>query len=151
MKDRTTWLTMARRGSLALLLLTSLKLAAAQATTTEPPPAPYVNAAAILELPEFIPGAGALYVDPAHAPVGPWLAYGSDGSLVEVLFMVPLSAMRDGTDWDDLAAGLLAQLGLTVDHVDVSFNGGHPGMAEPHYHVRLAVVDHATQQGLLNP
>src|SRR5690606_5929043 len=133
MKDRTTWLTMARRGSLALLLLTSLKLAAAQATTTEPPPAPYVNAAAILELPEFIPGAGALYVDPAHAPVG------------------PLSAMRDGTDWDALAAGLLAELGVTVDHVDVSFNGGHPGMAEPHYHVRLAVVDHATQQGLLNP
>ncbi|HNQ99081.1 MAG TPA: hypothetical protein PKN52_03710, partial [Trueperaceae bacterium] len=38
-----------------------------------PPPEPYVAASAILPLPDFIPGAGALYIDPADAPVGPWL------------------------------------------------------------------------------
>ena len=73
------------------------------------------------------------------------------GSLVEALFMVPLGQMQAATDWDDLAAGLLAELGLTVDHVDVTFNGGHPGMAEPHHHVRLALTDHATQQAALTP
>ncbi|HZW27228.1 MAG TPA: hypothetical protein VFF08_02150 [Trueperaceae bacterium] len=138
----------------ALGLATALALAltasaSAQDLTAQPPPEPWVNVATILELPEFVPGAGALYVDPANAPVGPWLAYGTDGSLVEVLFMVPVSEMRNGVNWDDLAGGLLAQLGLTVDHVDVTFNGGHPGMAEPHYHVRLAFVDHATQTSLL--
>ncbi len=144
------------RRALARLLALSLTAAllgaaAAQDLTTEPPPAPWVNASTLLPLPDFIPGAGALYIDPANAPVGPWLAYGTDGSLVEVLFMVPVSAMQSATNWDDLATGLLAQLGLTIDHVDITFNGGHPGMAEPHYHVRLALVDHATQQGLLTP
>ena len=119
--------------------------------TTEPPPAPYVNATSILPLPDFIPGAGALYIDPANAPVGPWLSYGSDGSLVEVLFMVPLSQMQNADNWDDLATGLVSELGVTIDHVDISFNGGHPGMAEPHYHFRLVVVDAQTQQSLLNP
>ena len=144
----------ARAAALRLALaLAAATLAAANAQdlTTEPPPAPWVNASSILELPDFVPGAGALYVDPVNAPVGPWLAYGTDGTLVEVLFMVPVSEMTSGVDWDDLAAGLLAQLGLTVDHVDVTFNGGHPGMAEPHYHVRLAFVDHAAQGRLLTP
>lgn len=131
----------------------ALPLAAAQNAdlTKSPPPAPYVGVSTILPLPDFIPGAGALFVDPANAPVGPWLAYGSDGSLVEVLFMVPVSAMQDAQNWADLAVGLLAKIGKTVDHVDISYNGGHPGMAEPHYHIRLALVDAATQAKLLNP
>lgn len=137
--------------AVAALWVASTVFAQSSDLTTEPPPAPYVNASSILELPDFIPGAGALYIDPANAPVGPWLAYGSDGSLVEVLFMVPLSQMQDATNWDDLATGFLDQLGVTIDHVDISFNGGHPGMAEPHYHFRLVVVDAQTQQSLLNP
>lgn len=137
--------------AVAALWVASTVFAQGSDLTTEPPPAPYVNASSILELPDFIPGAGALYIDPANAPVGPWLAYGSDGSLVEVLFMVPLSQMQDATNWDDLATGFLDQLGVTIDHVDISFNGGHPGMAEPHYHFRLVVVDAQTQQSLLNP
>lgn len=142
-----------RRMAAALLLALVATVAAAQGgdLTKSPPPAPYVNASTILPLPDFIPGAGALFIDPANAPVGPWLAYGSDGSLVEVLFMVPISQMQAATNWSDLAAGLLAQIGLTVDHVDITYNGGHPGMAEPHYHVRLAFVDAATQQAALNP
>lgn len=135
----------------ALALFTVLANVRAQDLTVSPPPAPYVSVVDILPLPDFIPGAGALFIDPANAPVGPWLSYGSDGNLVEILFMVPLSGMTAAQNWDDLAAGLLAQLDVTVDHVDVSYNGGHPGMAEPHYHIRLVVVDAATQQAQLNP
>lgn len=145
--------TPARLAPLALLILTLalLPAASAQDLTQSPPPAPYVGVATILPLPDFIPNAGVLFIDPANAPVGPWLSYGSDGSLVEVLFMVPISQMQQATDWPDLAAGLVASLGLTVDHVDITYNGGHPGMAEPHYHFRLVLVDAATQADLLNP
>lgn len=136
---------------MVVLCLALAPSAAAQGDSLmrSPPPEPYVGVATILPLPEFIPGVGALFIDPANAPVGPWLAYGNDGSLVEVLFMVPISEMQQATDWPDLAAGLVAQLGMTVDHVDITYNGGHPGMAEPHYHFRLVLVDAATQETLL--
>lgn len=138
-------------GALGLLGMLLLAPAFAQGSDfmQEPPPAPYVNVSTLLPLPAFIPTAGALYIDPVNAMVGPYLAYGSDGSLVEMLFMLPLSEMNSVSNWSDLATGLLAQLGLTVDHVDVTYNGGHPGMAEPHYHFRLSFVDHATQESLL--
>lgn len=137
-----------RLNLLASLVLAfgALATASAQDLSVAPPPAPYVGVAEILPLPEFIPGAGALYIDPANAPVGPWLSYGSDGKLLEVLFMVPISAMNEAQNWDNLATGLLSGNGLAVDHVDVSYNGGHSGMAEPHYHIRLVLVDDATQQ-----
>ena len=140
-------------GVFAMLLVMALPVAFAQGgdLTKSPPPAPYVNASTLVQLPDFIPGAGALFIDPANAPTGPWLAYGKDGNLVEVLFMIPVSEMDKAQNWNDLAAGLLAQIGLTVDHVDVTYNGGHPGLAEPHYHIRLAFVDSATQQAQLNP
>lgn len=116
-----------------------------------PAPAPYVSVAEILPLPEFIPGAGALYIDPANAPVGPWLAYGADGNLAEILFMVPLSSMQAAESWNDLATGLVSEFGANVDHFDLSYNGGHPGMAEPHYHFRLVLVSSAVQDRVLNP
>jgi hypothetical protein len=117
------------------------------------PPEPYVNASTILELPDFIPGSGALFIDPANAPYGPWLAYSQDNmTLIEVLFMVPLAELDASEDWTELATGLFAEMGLgAIDHVDITYNGGHPGMAEPHYHFRLVLVDHATQEAALNP
>ena len=133
-----------------LLVIAALSVARAQDLSVSPPPAPYVGVAEILPLPEFIPGAGALFIDPSNAPVGPWLSYGSDGNLLEVLFMVPLSAMTAAENWDNLATGLLSSNGLAVDHVDISYNGGHSGMAEPHYHIRLVLVDDATQQAGLS-
>ena len=142
----------ARTLAVALLIATLgtlLASASAQDLSVSPPPAPYVSVSEILPLPAFIPGAGALFIDPAYAPVGPWLSYGADGQLIEVLFMVPLSGMTAAENWDNLATGLIAQLGVTIDHVDVSYNGGHPGMAEPHYHIRLILVDDATQQAQL--
>jgi|SRR5690625_2256765 len=124
---------------------------AQSADLTESPPAePWAGVDSLVELPAFVPGAGELYIDPDNAPFGPWLAYGSDGSLVEVLFMVPVSEMEQHGTWDDLAGDLLKEIGLTIDHVDITYNGGHPGMAEPHYHFRLAFVDHETQEQLLS-
>ena len=153
----TTSLTSTRRPNLAVftatlvavVMLTALASVRAQDLSVSPPPAPYVSVADILPLPAFIPGAGALFIDPANAPVGPWLSYGADDNLIEILFMVPLSGMTAAQNWDNLASGLLGELGVTVDHVDVSYNGGHPGMAEPHYHIRLVLVDDATQQAQL--
>lgn len=138
---------------LTLLASVALTLAAAgftQSRLTPPLPDGYLSASEILPLPEFIPGAGALYIDPANAPVGPWLSYGSDGRLTEVLFMVPVSEMTDSGNWENLATGTFESLGLAhVDHVDISFNPGHPGMAEAHYHFRLVLRDDDTQQAAL--
>lgn len=140
-------------GVAATLALLALPMASAQSAdlTKSPPPAPYVGVDTILPLPAFIPGAGALFIDPAVAPNGPWLVYGKDGGLVEVLFMIPVSQLDKAANWSDLATGLLAQTGMTVDHVDITYNGGHPGMAEPHYHIRLVLVDAATDKAQLNP
>lgn len=46
----------------------------------------------------------------------------------------------------------LAELGIqSIDHVDITYNGGHPGMAEPHYHIRMVLLDDAAQQSALTP
>lgn len=152
---RGTGTEKAGRGLRAVLLAVAFGVftfAAAQSAdlTKSPPGEPWVGVDTLVELPAFVPGAGELFIRPDDAPFGPWLAYGSDGSLVEVLFMVPVSEMEQHGSWDDLAGDLLADLGLTIDHVDITYNGGHPGMAEPHYHFRLAFVDHATQGQLLS-
>lgn len=119
---------------------------------TAQPPAPYVNASTLVPLPAFIPSVGALFIDPANVPYGPWLAYSEDNQIIEVLYMIPVSEMGKAMDWMDLGTGLFTQLGFgAVDHVDITYNGGHPGMAEPHYHFRMVLVDHETQEAALNP
>ena len=135
-----------------LVLMAALVVAGAAMAQMPNVPEGYVPVSEILPLPDFIPGAGALYIDPANAPVGPWFAFSQEGELIEVLFMVPLSEMSVATSWDDLATGVFADHGIgAIDHVDISYNGGHPGMAEPHYHVRLVLVDAAAQNEALAP
>lgn len=136
---------------LVVVLFSGFGLSVVAAQQPDPqPPASYVNVSTILPLPDFIPTVGALYIDPANAPVGPYLSYGNDGKLVEVVYMVPLKEMEAATNWEDLSASVLGELSITsIDHVDVTYNGGHPGMAEPHYHVRLALVDESAQQSAL--
>lgn len=138
---------------LKLLCAAVLSLAATTFAQDLTPALPegYVNASEILPLPDFIPGAGALYIDPANAPVGPWLSYGNDGQLVEVLFMVPVSQMAESGNWDNLASGTFETLGISsVDHVDLTFNPGHAGMAEGHYHIRLVLLDDSAQRAALS-
>lgn len=115
------------------LLLTSPDTAAAQRTA--PPGGTYKMVSSLVSLPDFVPGLGTLYVDPATLPAGPFLAYDHQGSLVSSIYMIPLKDMNAQKAFADLK---VAQ--ERVDHVDIVFNAGHPGVAEPHYHVVLWYV-----------
>ena len=97
-----------------------------------PPPAPYAQVSELADLPEFIPGLGTLYVDPATLPTGPFLAYDRNGTLSATVYMPPLAALEGGTAFDDLNPG-----SDTVTSVDIYYHAGHPGVEEPHAHVVL--------------
>ena len=102
-------------------------------------PAGAVSVHTAIGLPEFIPGMGRLFVDARNLPVGPYLAYDRAGKhLVATIYMVPLKTFNGHLKLDGLKGS-----GLPVDHVDMYFNPGHPGVAEPHYHIVLWHVDEA--------
>jgi hypothetical protein len=96
----------------------------------EPPGGAYKKVSTLVSLPDFVPGLGTLYVDPATLPAGPFLAYDHEGNLVSSIYMIPLKDMNAQKAFSGLK---VAQ--ERVDHVDIVFNAGHPGVAEPHYHV----------------
>ncbi len=100
--------------------------------TQAPPPAPYQAVSDLVELPEFLPGLGQLFVDPATLPAGPFLGYDHDGKLSATIYMTPLADLEGGTAYNDLAVGAEA-----VSGVDIYYNAGHPGVEEPHAHVVL--------------
>jgi len=102
------------------------------AAAKAPPAAPYKAVSTLVPLPDFIPGMGQLFVDPATLPAGPFLAYDHDGKLVSTIYMLPISQMKPGMDLENLRSA-----GGAVDHVDVMYNAGHPGVEEPHIHVVL--------------
>ncbi len=110
----------------------STALAADAAALSAPPPAPYKAVSSLVKLPDFIPGMGQLFVDPATLPAGPFLGYDHDGKLVNTTYMIPISLMTPEMHLTDMKtpAG-------TVDHVDIMYNAGHPGVAEPHIHIVL--------------
>jgi hypothetical protein len=102
------------------------------AVTQAPPAEPYQQVSELVPLPEFIPGLGTLYVDPATLPAGPFLAYDHDGKLSATVYMTPIDELQNGTAYDSLGLGL-----HTVSSVDIYFNAGHPGVDKPHAHVVL--------------
>src|SRR5687767_1874179 len=99
------------------------------------PPATYKKVSTLVALPDFIPGLGTLYVDPATLPAGPFLAYDKQGTLVSSVYMIPVKDIAAHKAFNNLA---VAQ--EKVDHVDMYYNAGHPGVAEPHYHVVIWYV-----------
>lgn len=107
-------------------------LAQDTAVASHPPEAPYQKVSDLVKLPDFLPGIGQLYVDPATLPAGPFVAYDHDGRLVSTIYMIPISAMNADAGFDNLLAP-----GGNVDHVDIYYNAGHPGVAEPHEHIVL--------------
>jgi hypothetical protein len=107
-------------------------LAAEPSILTAPPPAPYKAVSSLVKLPDFIPGLGQLFVSPDTLPAGPFLGYDHDGKLVSTTYMIPLSMMKPDMNIKDLKA----PAGM-VDHVDMMYNAGHPGVAEPHVHIVL--------------
>ena len=102
------------------------------AMVKSPPAAPYKAVSSLVKLPDFLPGMGQLFVDPNTLPAGPFLAYDHDGKLVSTIYMLPLAALKPEMKLDNLKTA-----GGTVDHVDVVYNAGHPGVGEPHIHVVL--------------
>lgn len=118
----------------AALVATAFGAFAQDGTALEksPPPAPYVQVSSALPLPEFIPGLGTLFVDPAALPAGPFLAYDHDGKLSATVYMVPLEDLQNGKSFDNLALGA-----GSVTSVDIYFNAGHAGVEKPHAHAVL--------------
>jgi hypothetical protein len=118
--------------ALGLSLVLPASALAADQVATSPPSEPYKAVSSLVKLPDFVPGLGQLFVDPAKLPAGPFLAYDHDGKLVSTIYMIPVEDLNPDKRYDDLASP-----GGTVDHVDVYFNAGHPGVEKPHAHVVL--------------
>ncbi len=124
----------------ALSLGSGAAFAAESAVLKAPPPAPYKAVSTLVKLPDFIPGLGQLYVNPTTLPAGPFLGYDHAGKLVTTTYMIPLAQMKPNMNIADLKspAG-------TVDHVEIMYNAGHPGVEEPHLHIILWHVPVAQQ------
>jgi len=97
-----------------------------------PPAAPYQQVSKLVPLPDFIPGLGQLFVDPTTLPAGPFLAYDRKGRLVSTIYMIPIADLNPDKSFSDLPTP-----GGAVDHVDITYNAGHPGVAVPHVHIVL--------------
>ena len=129
---------MKRLALIALTVGAGLMLArpgTAAAQSSAPPGGAYKMVSSLVPLPDFVPGLGTLYVDPATLPAGPFLAYDHQGKLVSSIYMIPLKDMNGQKAFSDLKVA--HERG---DHVDMLYNAGHPGVAEPHYHVILWYV-----------
>jgi hypothetical protein len=124
------------------LLLTTPQNATAQRNA--PPGDGYKKVSTLVQLPDFLPGLGTLYADPTTLPAGPFLAYDRQGKLVSSIYMIPLKDMNAQKAF----AGLKTGQGKQVDHVDVVYNAGHPGVAEPHYHIVLWYISAAKAAAL---
>jgi hypothetical protein len=123
----------------ALLCFAGLPVEAASPDQA-PPPAPFRKVSELVKLPDFLPGMGTLYVDPTTLPAGPFLAYDHGGRLVSTIYMVPLKDMNEHKKFGGLGA-----VDAKVNHVDMYYNAGHPGVEQPHYHVVLWHVSKADE------
>ena len=138
---------MSNNGLRATVLALSLAVAATSTTAwaqqTAPPGGNFQKVSALVALPDFLPGMGTLYVDPKTLPAGPFLAYDREGKLVSSIYMIPLKDLEAHKAFNNL--GVAKE---KVDHVDFYYNAGHPGVAEPHYHVVVWYVSPAKAASL---
>jgi hypothetical protein len=127
--------------TLAIVAAFSMPALAADQVEKAPPTGAYKKVSDLVKLPDFLPGLGQLYVDPTTLPAGPFLAYDREGRLVSTVYMLPIEDLsKKDKRFDDLAAP-----GGKVDHVDVYFNAGHPGVEKPHAHIVLWHVPKADE------
>ena len=119
---------------LALAVLATIGCTSTMAQQTAPP-SNYKKVSTLVSLPDFLPGLGTLYVDPTTLPAGPFLAYDRQGNLVSSVYMIPIKDITAHKAFNNLIAAK-----EKVDHVDMYYNAGHPGVAEPHYHVVIWYV-----------
>jgi hypothetical protein len=133
-------MVMKRLGACVTFLACCLFLFAAAAPNVTaqmkaPPGDGYKKVSSLVQLPDFLPGLGTLYVKPDTLPAGPFLAYDRQGHLISSVYMIPLKDLEAHKTFDDLAVAH-----AKVDHVDFYYNAGHPGVTEPHYHIILWYV-----------
>lgn len=128
---------------IALALALAVASGIAWAVQTAPPGGSFQKVSALVPLPDFLPGMGTLYVDPKTLPVGPFLAYDREGKLVSSIYMVPVKDLEAKQAFNNL--GVAKE---KVDHVDLYYNAGHPGVPEPHYHVVVWYVSPAKAASL---
>jgi hypothetical protein len=138
--DHIAWGKAAVAALVLAVPATILAPSASAADITKSPPAKFKKVSTLVKLPDFIPGMGTLYVDPATLPVGPFLGYSHSGKLVNIIYMVPMKDLEAHKNFDVLGA---AAKGLKVDHTAIEFNPGHPGVEEPHYHVTQWLISPA--------
>ncbi len=108
-------------------------------------PPKFKEVSTLVKLPSFLPGLGSLYVDPATLPVGPYLGYNRAGKMVNVIYMVPLADLTAQKNFNDL--GTVVK-GVKINHTDIDYNPGHPGVEQPHYHVVEWLIPHAAEAEL---
>ncbi len=131
----------------AILVLVSVATAHAKKPNvmTAPPPN-FKEVSTLVNLPSFLPGLGMLYVNPSTLPVGPFLGYDKTGKkLVNITYMVPVKDMEAHKNFNDLGADLGD---LKIDHTDINFNPGHPGVQEAHYHIVEWLITRQEQEQL---
>jgi hypothetical protein len=121
------------------LTITGFAATAQNAAPMKPAGGAYQAVSDLVPLPDYIPGIGTLYVDPATLPVGPFAAYDKSGKLVSTVYMVPLEDMQAQTKFAGLDVA-----GAATTSVDMYYNAGHPGVDKPHYHIVLWHVDAAS-------
>ncbi len=105
---------------------------AGNASLSQPAGGDYQAVSSLVALPDFLPGLGALYVDPTTLPAGPFAAYNRSGDLVSTVYMIPMEDMQAQESFTGLDVA-----GTEVQSVDMYYNAGHPGVDKPHYHIVL--------------
>lgn len=129
----------------ALAAKSSHHPAGIQAVLTAPPKGPYRAIDSLVPMPKFVPGYGYLYVDPSTLPAGPFLGYDQMGKLVSITYMLPLKELNDKKGFLKLGATIA---GVKVNHTDVVYNNGHPGVNMPHIHVTQWLIPHEDEKRL---
>lgn len=127
----------------AIAVIAAFWLATASSAAENPPGSPFKKVSQLVALPDYVPGLGTLYVDPATLPVGPFLGYNRDGKLSQITYMIPMKDINNYKNFKGLAT---FKEGLKIKRTDIAFNPGHPGVAEPHYHITLWLIDPMAQE-----
>jgi hypothetical protein len=132
-----------RRGLAVSILLLGLVVLAgcagreAQTGAMAPPGGEYQKVSLLFPpFPEYLHGLGTLYVNPTTLPAGPFLAYDRQGHLVATMYMIPIRNLAAHQNFGDLGVAP----GMEPLRIQLYYNDGHPGVAEPHYHVVLWYV-----------
>jgi hypothetical protein len=100
----------------------------------------YKKVSDLVHFPNFFPGLGIIYVKPDTLPLGPFLCFDRQKKLVATVYMVPIKDIDDHKTFEGTAPAFAPK----VDHTTIYFNGGHPGVDMPHYHI---VLWHVSKDG----